>query len=89
MLGKKLRTLTQKKLLPKNKITPRILKDNQKLIAKLNAYGFDKSSLKLFHSYLSNIWHRTKVNNKFSHWAELLQRNSGIRFRSSFFSIYT
>ena len=33
------------------------------LIAKLCAYGFSKESLKLLHSYLSNRWHRTKINN--------------------------
>ena len=32
------------------------------LIAKLHAYGFDKSSLKLLFSYLNNRWHRTKIN---------------------------
>ena len=34
------------------------------LIAKLYAYGFSKESLKLLHSYLSNRWHRTKINTK-------------------------
>ena len=33
------------------------------LIAKLYAYGFSKKSLKLLDSYLSNRWHRTKINN--------------------------
>ena len=32
------------------------------LIAKLYAYGFSKKSLKLLHNYLSNRWHRTKIN---------------------------
>ena len=32
------------------------------LIAKLDAYGFDKSSLKLMHSYLSNRKQRVKIN---------------------------
>ena len=43
------------------------------LIAKLYAYGFSKESLKLLHSYLSNRWHRTKINKKFSSWQELIQ----------------
>ena len=43
------------------------------LIAKLYAYGFSKESLKLLHSYLSNRWHRTKINKHFSSWQELIQ----------------
>ena len=43
------------------------------LIAKLHAYGFSKESLKLLHSYLSNSWHRTKINKQFSSWQELIQ----------------
>ena len=42
------------------------------MIAKLNAYGFEKTSLKLIHSYLTQRWHRTKINNSFSTWKELL-----------------
>ena len=36
-------------------------------------YGFSKESLKLLHSYLSNGWHRTKINKQFSLWQELIQ----------------
>ena len=43
------------------------------LIAKLYAYGFNKESLKLLHNYLSNRWHRTKINKQFSSWQELFQ----------------
>ena len=43
------------------------------LIAKLHAHGFDKSSLKLLFSYLNNRWHRTKINQNFSSWEELLR----------------
>ena len=43
------------------------------LIAKLYAYGFSKESLKFLHSYLSNRWHRTKINKQFSSWQELIQ----------------
>ena len=42
------------------------------LIAKLNAYGFLKNSLRLIKSYLSNRWQRTKINTSFSSWTELL-----------------
>ena len=42
------------------------------LIAKLHAYGFDKISLKLIKSYLTNRWQRTKVNNSYSSWSEII-----------------
>ena len=42
------------------------------LIAKLHAYGFDKISLKLIKSYLTNRWQRTKVNNSYSSWTEII-----------------
>ena len=36
------------------------------LIAKLDAYSFDKNALKLINSYLSNRKQRVKINNKYS-----------------------
>ena len=42
------------------------------LIAKLHAYGFDLKSLNIFHSYLTGRKHRTKINNSFSSWHEIL-----------------
>ena len=39
------------------------------LIAKLNAYGFEKNA----QSYLDNRWQRTKINTSFSSWIELPQ----------------
>ena len=42
------------------------------IIAKLHAYGFEKSALKLIKSYLSNRWQRTKINTSFSSWFELI-----------------
>ena len=42
------------------------------LIAKLNAYGFTKNSLRLIKIYLSNRWQRTKIDTSFSSWKELL-----------------
>ena len=42
------------------------------LIAKLNAYGFDYSSLKLIHSYLTNRHQRVRGNSKFSSWNDII-----------------
>ena len=47
--------------------------DHELLLAKLHTYGFDRNSLVLVKSYLSNRWQRTKVNNYFSSWTELIQ----------------
>ena len=47
--------------------------DHKLLIAKLHAYGFDKTSLRLIYSYLTERWQRTKINTSFSSWSELLQ----------------
>ena len=40
--------------------------------AKLDAYGFDKNTVKLVNSYLSNRKQRVKINNKYSSWSEIL-----------------
>ena len=40
------------------------------LIAKLDAYGFDKNVLKLVNSYLSN--RKQRVKKKYSSWSEIL-----------------
>ena len=42
------------------------------LIAKLNAYGFSLSSLKLMHSYLTDRMQRIRVNSDFSPWKTIL-----------------
>ena len=42
------------------------------LIAKLDAFGFDKISLKLVHNYLSNRIQRVKINDSYSSWTEIL-----------------
>ena len=47
--------------------------DHDLLIAKLYAYGFDKNSLRLIKSYLSDRWQRTKINSSYSSWSELLK----------------
>ena len=46
--------------------------DHELLIAKLNAYGFHLSALKLIHNYLSNRKQRTKINSTYSKWHEIL-----------------
>ena len=43
------------------------------LIAKLHAYGLDKSALLLIYNYLSDRKQRTKINTSFSNWSELVQ----------------
>ena len=43
------------------------------LLAKLHAYGFEKTALKMIHSYLHNRWHKTKINSSYSSWRELLK----------------
>ena len=40
--------------------------------AKLEAYGFSKEALKFMHNYLTNWKHRTKVNDSFSDFINLL-----------------
>ena len=42
------------------------------LIAKLHAYCFSLSALRLINSYLSNRKQRTKINESFSSWEEIL-----------------
>ena len=42
------------------------------IIAKLNAYGFSLSALKLMQSYLSERKQRTKINEAYSSWEEIL-----------------
>ena len=46
--------------------------NHELLIAKLGAYGFDKSAIAIILDYLSDRWQRTKINTSFSTWSELL-----------------
>ena len=46
--------------------------DQNLLIAKLNAYGFEKRSLEFIHSYLTKRKQRTKADSAFSSWEMLL-----------------
>ena len=39
------------------------------IVAKLHAYGFDKASLRLVHSYLTDRYQRFKINNCYSLWS--------------------
>ena len=41
------------------------------LIAKIDAYGFDKSAINFIHNYLKERKQRTKVNGSYSSWQEL------------------
>jgi hypothetical protein len=42
------------------------------IIAKLQAYGFDKKSLRLLYSYLQNRKQRVKIGNQYSDWIDIL-----------------
>ena len=46
--------------------------NNDLLLAKLHAYGFDKNALRMINSYLWDRWQRTKINTAFSSWSQLL-----------------
>ena len=70
-----------KKALDEKKVAGAILTDLSKafdcishdlLIAKMEAYGFEKSALVLIYDYLKNRVQRTKVNGSYSSWRELL-----------------
>ena len=59
------------------------------LIAKLEAYGFDKESLKYVYSYLLTRKHRTKINNSLSQWADITSGvPQGSIFGPMLFNIY-
>ena len=45
--------------------------DHELLTAKLNAYGFSSTALKLIHNYLSKRKQRTKINSLYSSLLEL------------------
>ena len=46
--------------------------DHELVIAKLNAYGFSLTALKLVHNYLSNRKQRTKINSTYSSLLEII-----------------
>ena len=39
------------------------------LLAKLEAYGLDDNTVSFMKSYLTNRFHRFKINNSFGEWA--------------------
>ena len=47
--------------------------NHELLIAKLDAYGLDRQSLKIILNYLQDRWQRIKINTNFSSWSQLLQ----------------
>ena len=49
------------------------------LIRKLNAHGFSLPALRLIYDYLSNRKKRTRINNSYSTWMEIVL---GVRQRS-------
>ena len=58
------------------------------IIAKLNAYGFSLSALKLMQSYLSERKQRTKINQAYSSWEEILIGDLYlVRFYLTFFLV--
>ena len=50
--------------------------NHELVIAKLHAYGVDRASLEIMHSYLTNRWQRTKINETFNTWSELIYLSS-------------
>ena len=42
------------------------------LLAKLKAYGLDSNPVSFIKSYLTNRFHRCKINNSFSEWGKVL-----------------
>ena len=42
------------------------------LLAKRHAYGFDRDSLKVLHSYLSNRYQRAEIHKSFSLWSKII-----------------
>ena len=47
--------------------------NHELLLAKLHAYGFEKTALKLIKGYLTERWQQMKVDKEFSSWKKLLQ----------------
>ena len=63
--------------------------DHNLLIAKLDAYGFEKQSIDFFHSYLTKRKQRAKVNSAYSSWKMLLSGvPEGSILRPLLFNLY-
>ena len=72
---------TWKRSVDKIKVFGALLKDLSKafdclnhelLTAKLNAYGFSLPALRLINDYLSNRKQRTKIENTYSTWLDII-----------------
>ena len=64
-------------------------RNHELLIAKMDAYGFDRESLTLKLSYLSDRKQRTKINNKLSNWRDVISGvPQGSIFGPLIFNIY-
>ena len=48
-------------------------RNHELLLAKPNAYGFDKNASELMRNYRINRWQRTKINTIFSYWSALFK----------------
>ena len=46
------------------------------IIAKFEAYDFDNSSLKFFHSYFSNLKQKLEIGSAISYWIDILARKN-------------
>ena len=63
--------------------------NHELLLAKMDAYGFDRKSLAILLSYLSGRKQRTKVNNKLSNWRDVISGvPQGSIFDPFIFNIY-
>ena len=66
-------SITSKYLVLFSRILPKHLTvSHDLLIAKLNAYGFSMSTLRLVQNYLSNRKQMSKINTEYSPWEEIL-----------------
>ena len=61
------------------------------LLAKLDVYGFSRTSLKLIQNYLCNRQQRSFINGSFSDWSEVITGVKvplWVRFCLIYFSVY-
>ena len=63
---------TWKRSADKGKVFGALLTDHELLTAKLNAYGFSLPALRLINDYLSSRKQRTKIENTYSIWLDII-----------------